>query len=103
MLITEYINIFKLIRTPNLYDLTKFFLTIDETFNTQNNDTNIALDDYIIETENISQEIIITMVFNIENNINLIQADSLKIKKILKIDNSDKETFILIKKEINKW
>lgn len=99
MPIIEYINIFKMVRNPNLFDVAKFFLKFDEKFNRQNSDTNIALDDYILEVENITQEINITMVFNIKTNSDTLYTESLKILKILKIDNSDEETLALIKKE----
>ena len=62
---TEYINIFKLIRKPILYDFLSYFLSINENFSKQNVDTKLNLDDYTESIENTSQEIIIIMVFKI--------------------------------------
>ena len=36
MIISEYINIFKIIRTPFIYEFIKYFKNIDEKFNKQN-------------------------------------------------------------------
>ena len=64
-LITEYINIFKLIRNAEVYEFLKYFLTINERFDIQNTETKLHLEDYFEQTENISQEILIKMVFAI--------------------------------------
>jgi len=39
MIISEYINIFKIIRTPFIYEFIKYFKNIDEKFNKQNIET----------------------------------------------------------------
>ena len=74
MLIIEHINIFKIIRTPSLFDFIKYFQTFENKFSTQNTETKLNINDYFENIENISQEIIIKMVF-------IIQTDILEINK----------------------
>lgn len=68
MIISEYINIFKIIRTPFIYEFIKYFKNIDEKFNKQNIETKLDINEYLEEIEEISQEIIIIMIFKIETN-----------------------------------
>jgi hypothetical protein len=65
--VNEYINIFKIIRKPFLYDFVKYFKSIDEKYGSQNSETKLNLDDYFNQIDEISQEILIIMVFNIES------------------------------------
>lgn len=97
-LITEYINIFKIIRTPTIYEFLKYFTTIEEKYNLQNTETKLHLNDYIEVNNNISQEIIITMIFKIKTEITEITKKTNTIKNSLKIGNMDNEIFNLIKK-----
>ena len=80
---SEYINIFKLVRNPILYDFLSYFLTINENFNKQSTDTKINLDDYIESMEETSQEIIIIMVFKITTKHNQIEKKSKKIENFI--------------------
>ena len=68
MIISEYINTFKIIRTPFIYEFIKYFKNIDEKFNKQNIETKLDINEYLEEIEEISQEIIIIMIFKIETN-----------------------------------
>jgi len=68
MIISEYINIFKIIRTPFIYEFIKYFKNIDEKFNKQNIETKLDINEYLEEIEEISQEIIIIMIFKIETS-----------------------------------
>lgn len=96
-LITEYINIFKLVRTPTIYEFLKYFITIEEKYNIQNTETKLHLNDYIEINENISQELIITMIFKIKTDIKEIKNKKNTIKNSLKIGNIDNEIFNLIR------
>lgn len=97
MLIKEYMNIFKIIRTPTIVEFLKYFTSIEEKFNIQNTETRINMEDYIETTEEISQEIIISMIFNIKTNENEIKKRKEIILNTLKINNMDTEIFKLIK------
>jgi len=66
MLETKYLNIFKLVRNPNLNDFVEYLKTIKEKLGSQNTDTKMHLDDYFEEEIEISQEIEIKMIFSIE-------------------------------------
>jgi hypothetical protein len=69
--ISDYINMFKIINKPLLHDFTEFFKKrIKEIFDKQNTNTKMNIDDYITQTEHISQEIEIEMVFVINTNKN---------------------------------
>lgn len=95
-IITEYINIFKLIRTPMLYEFINYFSSIKENLNPQNTETKLNITDYLEEIENISQDIIIYMVFNIETKPEEIEIEKNKLKKIIQATAADKYTFELI-------
>lgn len=95
MIITEYLNIFKIIRTPILIDFVKYFINFKEN-REQSNDSKSHLNDYFENIENVSQEIIISMIFNIETNCENLIKQSEIIKLTLKINNMDKEIFNLI-------
>jgi hypothetical protein len=97
-LITEYINIFKLVRTPILYDFVCYFKTINERFDSQNIDTKLHMDDYLEKAEDISQDILITMVFNISTKMEDIEKLSEKIFESIKVNNMDVEIFNMIEK-----
>ncbi len=92
-MITEYLNIFKIVRKPYLSEFVTYFTKIEEKFSTQSNDTKITLDDYFNEIEEISQEIIIVMVFEIDSDNELIQKKKQRILSILKINDMDVEIF----------
>ena len=94
--ITENINIFNLVRLPNLYEFVSYFKKIEKNFDSQNTETKICLDDYFNQTEDISQEIIINMVFEIESSKGEIIKTKEMIKKNLKSTNADEEVFKLI-------
>ena len=100
MIINEYINIFNIIRIPLFYDFIKYFKTIKEKFNNQETESKININEYLEQIENISQEIIIIMVFNIETTLNEIEEKKNIFIKYLKINNMDIEIFNTIKKEI---
>jgi hypothetical protein len=91
--VNEYINIFKIIRKPFLYDFVKYFKSIDEKYVSQNSETKLNLDDYFNQIDEISQEILIIMVFNIESKRDEIMKIKEIIKESLKINNMDKEIF----------
>jgi hypothetical protein len=91
--VNEYINIFKIIRKPFLYDFVKYFKSIDEKYGSQNSETKLNLDDYFNQIDEISQEILIIMVFNIESKRDEIMKIKEIIKESLKINNMDKEIF----------
>jgi hypothetical protein len=67
-------------------------------YDSQNVDTKISLNDYFTQTENISQEIIITMVFEIESKVEDVEKTRNTLLKSLKMSGSDKEVFEIIKK-----
>lgn len=97
MPIYEYINIFKLIRIPSLYDFVKYFKSIEEKFNQQSNETKINLDEYFNQKENISQDILIIMVFDIISTKEEINKLKEKLWNLLKITKADKDIFLIIK------
>ena len=98
LLITENINVFNLVRIPNLYEFANYFKRIENMYDSQNVDTKISLNDYFTQTENISQEIIITMVFEIESKVEDVEKTRNTLLKSLKMSGSDKEVFEIIKK-----
>ncbi len=98
MLETKYLNIFKLVRNPNLNDFVEYLKTIKEKLGSQNTDTKMHLDDYFEEEIEISQEIEIKMIFSIETNINEIEKEQKRLINIMKITEIDKEIFEMIKK-----
>ena len=92
-MVNEYINIFKIIRKPFLYDFVKYFKNIDDKYNSQGSETKLNLDDYFSQINELSQEILIIMVFNIESKEDEILMMSKKIKETLKVNDMDKEIF----------
>ena len=72
ILITEYINIFKLIRKGTYSDFVEFFRDIEKKYSKQNIDTKMNIDCYIEELENYTQKIQIKMVFKITTEETLI-------------------------------
>ena len=97
MPITEYLNIFKIVRTPTFYEFIKYFKKINEKFDRQNSDTKMNISDYLEKTENISQKIIIIMVFDIETKVEEIKEKSEIFLKMLKINKIDEEIFKILK------
>ncbi len=97
MSITEYINIFKLVRIPILYDFVKYFKEIEEKFENQNIETKINVNDYIQETQQISQEIIIEMVFDIKCSIEEIEEIKKTLIESIKINKVDISIFKILK------
>ena len=96
LIITENINIFNLVRLPELYNFVNYIKKIEKNFDSQNTDTKINLNDYFTQTENISQEIVILMMFNIESkSFELIKTQE-KLINSLKRTNADIEVFNLI-------
>ena len=91
--VNEYINIFKIIRKPFLYDFVKYFKSIDEKYSSQNSETKLNLDDYFNQIDELSQEILIIMVFDIESKKDEIMKIKEIIKESLKINNMDEEIF----------
>ncbi len=87
MMVSEYINIFKIVRKPFLYDFMSYFENIDEKFNRQNTETKINLDDYLEEIEEISQEILIIMVFEIKTSKKEIVKEAERIIKMIEISD----------------
>lgn len=87
MMVSEYINIFKIVRKPFLYDFMNYFENIDEKFNRQNTETKINLDDYLEEIEEISQEILIIMVFEIKTSKKEIVKEAERIIKMIEISD----------------
>ena len=67
LVITENINVFNIVRIPDLYSFVNYIKKIERNFDSQNTETKINLDDYFTQTENISQEIVILMMFEIES------------------------------------
>ena len=65
MVINEYLNIFKIVRKPFIYEFINYFRSIEEKFGTQSSDTKIDINEYLNEIENINQEIVIVMTFKI--------------------------------------
>jgi hypothetical protein len=92
-MVNEYINVFKIIRKPFLYDFVKYFKNIDDKYNSQGSETKLNLDDYFSQINELSQEILIIMVFNIESKEDEILMMSKKIKETLKVNDMDKEIF----------
>ena len=91
--VNEYINIFKIIRKPFLYDFVKYFKSINEKYSSQNSETKLNLDDYFNQIDELSQEILIIMVFDIESKKDEIMKIKEIIKESLKINNMDEEIF----------
>jgi len=89
MIVSEYINIFKLIRTPFIYEFVKYFKNIDEKFNKQNTETKIDINEYLEEIEEISQEIIIIMVFKIETKEEDLLREANNLIKLFKLSYSE--------------
>lgn len=96
LVITENINIFNLVRLPDLYNFVNYIKKIEKNFDSQNTETKMHLDDYFNQIHNVSQEIVILMVFEIESDIIEIEKTKEKLKNNLKITNSDVEVFDLI-------
>lgn len=96
LVITENINIFNLVRLPDLYNFVNYIKKIEKNFDSQNTETKMHLDDYFNQIHNVSQEIVILMVFEIESDIIEIERTKEKLKNNLKITNSDVEVFDLI-------
>jgi hypothetical protein len=97
LVITEHINVFNLIRLPNLYEFIKYFINIEKKFDSQNTETKALVNDYFEKTENISQEIIIIMVFDIESSLSNIDSKKIMIAKSLKIGETWKDLFEMLK------
>ena len=96
LVITENINIFNLVRLPELYNFVNYIKKIEKNFDSQNTETKINLNDYFTQTENISQEIVILMMFDIEStSCELIKTQE-KLINNLKLTNADIEIFNLI-------
>jgi hypothetical protein len=76
-----------------LYDFVKYFKDVDEKYNSQSSTTKLDLDDYFNQVNEISQVILIIMVFDIESKEEEILIMSNKIRETLKINNMDKEIF----------
>lgn len=87
MVIKEYINIFSLIRYGTYIEIYKYFRNFNEMKNTQNTSTNVNINEYIDEYNNIKQIIIINFLFNIKITNYIIKEETKKIEKILKIDD----------------
>lgn len=96
LVITENINIFNLVRLPDLYNFVNYIKKIEKNFDSQNTETKMHLDDYFNQIHNVSQEIVILMIFEIESDIIEIERTKEKLKNNLKITNSDVEVFDLI-------
>jgi hypothetical protein len=73
----------------------KYFKNIENKYDSQSQETKLNIDDYFSQIEDISQEIIIIMVFNIESNEEEIKKVETIIKESLKINEMDKEIFKL--------
>jgi hypothetical protein len=97
VLIKENINIFKIVRVPMLIDFVNYFISIEKIYNTQSTETKLNLDDYIEQKEDISQEVIITMVFKIKTTLKELNNEKKIILKILKINKIDERVFEIIK------
>ena len=69
---------------------------IEKNFDSQNTETKMHLDDYFNQIHDVSQEIVILMIFEIESDIIEIERTKEKLKNNLKITNSDVEVFDLI-------
>ena len=96
LVITENINIFNLVRLPDLYNFVNYIKKIEKNFDSQNTETKMHLDDYFNQIHNVSQEIVILMMFEIESDIIEIKRTKEKLKNNLKMTNSDVEVFDLI-------
>lgn len=96
--VSEYINIFKLIRSPQLYDFVRYFLKFEEKFDSQSSNTKMDIDDYLFQTVEISQEIIITTIFKILVTEKELHAKKEMLMKMLQINNIDREIFDIVKK-----
>lgn len=96
LVITENINIFNLVRLPDLYSFVNYIKKIEKNFDSQNTETKMYLDDYFTQIHNVSQEIVILMIFEIESDIIEIKKTKEKLKNNLKMTNSDVEIFDLI-------
>lgn len=96
MIITEHINIFNLVRIPNLYDFVRYFKKMRIKFDTQSSDTKMDINDYLEQTENISQEIIIVMIFNIETNMDNLIKKKEEVISFLKVNNLNEDIFDII-------
>jgi hypothetical protein len=97
LIITENINVFNIVRIPDLYSFVNYIKKIEKNFDSQNTETKINLDDYFTQTENISQEIVILMMFEIESEEEKIKETKEKLKNNLKMTGADIEIFDLIK------
>ncbi len=97
LVITENINVFNIVRIPDLYSFVNYIKKIEKNFDSQNTETKINLDDYFTQTENISQEIVILMMFEIESEEEKIKETKEKLKNNLKMTGADIEIFDLIK------
>lgn len=86
--ITEYINIYSLVREPIFYEFLKYFKNFKNKFNEQNLDTKLNINDYFSEIENISQEIILTLIFKPQITIKIIEEKQKKLfNKILTFED----------------
>jgi hypothetical protein len=99
MMITEYINISHLVKVPTFYEFIKFFLKIKKKSCLQGVDTKLNINDYVSKIENISQAILINMVFDVESDLKEITKKTEIYFNLLKINNMDVEIFNIIKNE----
>jgi len=99
MIVTEYINISNLVKAPIFYEFIKFFINIKKNSYLQNTDTKLNINDYLSRIENISQSLIITMVFNIDSTLEEVERKKEVYRNFLKINNMDVEIFNVIKNE----
>ena len=99
MIVTEYINIFNIIRIPTLYEFIKYFLTIEKKINQQNTETKLNLNEYLNKSENVSQKIIIIMIFDIETTIEELNTKQNILLELLKINKINEEIFNIIKND----
>lgn len=81
--IKEYINITNLIRNGTYFDWDKYLKNFNEFKNTQNIDTNININEYLSNYEDIKQSIIIYFIFKISIDKNIIKNNKDKIKKYI--------------------
>lgn len=86
MITTEYINIFNLCRTYTTYEIINYFKNFKKNYDIQNTNTTLNINEYITETQNISQELYIIFLFNIKTN--KLKINTLKNKIIKNFDEN---------------
>lgn len=99
MLVTEYLNIFNLIRKATFYEFIKYFINFKKRVETQGPDTKLNINEYLNKIENVSQSVFIKMIFNIDTSIEELEKEKKKYYRLLTVGNIHQEIIKSVKDE----